>query len=58
LNRRAQVWRDVVRGNLLITGIGLHNVEQIMAVTLLIVVFAAAVSSLLLHIDHRLDRRA
>jgi len=45
-------------GYLLMTGIGLHNVEQIMAVTLLIVVFAAAVSSLLLSIDHRLHRRA
>jgi len=44
-------------GYLLMTGIGLHNVEQIMAVTRLIVVFAAAVSSLLLHIDHRLHRR-
>ena len=28
-----------------------------MSVTLLIVVFAAAVSTLLLHIDHRLHRR-
>ena len=44
-------------GYLLMTGIGLHNVEQILAVTLLIVVFAAAVSVLLLHIDHRLHRR-
>jgi NitT/TauT family transport system permease protein len=40
------------------TGIGLHNVEQIMAVTVLIVVFAAAVSYLLLNIDHRLHRQA
>jgi NitT/TauT family transport system substrate-binding protein len=47
-----------IKGYLLMTGIGLHNVEQIMAVTLLIVVFAAAVSSLLLCIDHRLHRRA
>ena len=45
-------------GYLLMTGIGLHNVEQVMAVTLLIVVFAAAVSVLLLHVDHRLHRRA
>jgi NitT/TauT family transport system permease protein len=45
-------------GYLLMTGIGLHNVEEVMAVTLLIVVFAAAVSVLLLHIDHRLHRRA
>jgi NitT/TauT family transport system permease protein len=44
-------------GYLLMTGIGLHNVEQVLAVTLLIVVFAAAVSVLLLHIDHRLHRR-
>ena len=45
-------------GYLLMTGIGLHNVEQIMAVTVLIVVFAAAVSYLLLNIDHRLHRQA
>ncbi|HZI84693.1 MAG TPA: ABC transporter permease subunit [Casimicrobiaceae bacterium] len=41
-------------GYLLMTGIGLHNVEQVLSVTLLIVVFAAAVSVLLLQIDHRL----
>jgi len=39
-------------------GIGLHNVELIMSVTLIIVVFAAAVSVILLHIDHRLHRRS
>ena len=44
-------------GFLLMNGIGLHNVEQIMAVTLIIVVFAGAVSSLLLYLDHRLHRR-
>ncbi len=44
-------------GYLLMTGIGLHNVPQIMAITLMIVVFAAGVSTLLLHIDHRLHRR-
>ncbi len=44
-------------GYLLMTGIGLHNVEQIMSVTLLIVVFAAAVSVVLLQIDLRLHRR-
>ena len=44
-------------GYLLMNGIGLHNVELIMAVTLIIVIFAAGVSSLLLHIDHRLHRR-
>jgi NitT/TauT family transport system permease protein len=45
-------------GYLLMTGIGLHNVDRIMAITLMIVVFAAAVSTLLLHIDRRLHRRA
>jgi len=45
-------------GYLLMNGIGLHNVELIMSVTLIIVVFAAAVSSFLLHIDRRLHRRA
>ena len=44
-------------GYLLMNGIGLHNVELIMSVTFLIVVFAAAVSALLLHIDKRLHRR-
>jgi len=45
-------------GYLLMNGIGLHNVELIMSVTLVIVVFAFAVSSLLLSIDRRLHRRA
>ena len=45
-------------GYLLMTGIGLHNVEQVMAVTLLIVVFAAVVSELLLAVDRRLHRGA
>ncbi|MEO5699360.1 MAG: ABC transporter permease subunit [Casimicrobiaceae bacterium] len=44
-------------GYLLMTGIGLHNIRQVMAVTLLIVVFAAAVSVVLLQIDRRLHRR-
>jgi NitT/TauT family transport system permease protein len=44
-------------GFLLMNGIGLHNVEQIMAITLLIVTFAAIVSSAMLHVDHRLHRR-
>jgi NitT/TauT family transport system permease protein len=44
-------------GYLLMNGIGLHNVELVMSVTLIIVVFAAAISTLLLHIDHRLHRR-
>jgi len=45
-------------GYLLMTGIGLHNVELVMSVTLLIVVFAAAVSTLLLQLDRRLHRHA
>jgi len=44
-------------GYLLMNGIGLHNVDLIMAVTLIIVVFAASVSTLLLYVDHRLHRR-
>jgi NitT/TauT family transport system permease protein len=44
-------------GYLLMNGIGLHNVELIMAVTLVIIVFAASVSTLLLYFDHRLHRR-
>ena len=44
-------------GYLLMNGIGLHNVELIMAVTFIIIVFAASVSSLLLYIDHRLHRQ-
>lgn len=44
-------------GYLLMTAIGLQNVQSIMAVTLLIVLFAASVSTLLIVIDHRLHRR-
>jgi NitT/TauT family transport system permease protein len=44
-------------GYLLMNAIGLHNVDIIMAVTFLLIVFAAIVSSILLHIDHRLHRR-
>jgi NitT/TauT family transport system permease protein len=44
-------------GYLLMNGIGLHNIEFVMSVTLLIVVFAASVSTLLLHIDRRLHRQ-
>jgi NitT/TauT family transport system permease protein len=44
-------------GYLLMTAIGLQNVQLIMAVTLLIVLFAASVSTLLIAIDHRLHRR-
>jgi NitT/TauT family transport system permease protein len=45
-------------GYLLMTAIGLHNIEQIMSVTLMIVVFAAAVSVALLQVDRRLHQRA
>lgn len=45
-------------GYLLMTAIGLQNIKVIMAVTLLIVLFAASVSTLLITIDHRLHRRA
>jgi NitT/TauT family transport system permease protein len=44
-------------GYLLMNGIGLHNIELVMSVTFLIVVFAAAVSTLLLYIDRRLHRQ-
>ena len=43
-------------GYLLMTAIGLHNVDLIMAVTLLLVLFAASVSTVLLAIDRRLHR--
>ena len=43
-------------GYLLMTAIGLHNVDLIMAVTLLLITFAATVSSVLLAIDRRLHR--
>jgi NitT/TauT family transport system permease protein len=44
-------------GYLLMTAIGLHNVDQIMAVTFLLVVFAAAVSTVLLTVDRWLHHR-
>ena len=44
-------------GHLLIQAIGLHNIDLIMAVTLLLVVFAASVNTVMLVIDHRLHRR-
>ena len=44
-------------GYLLMTAIGLQNIQLIMAVTLLIVLFAASVSTLLIVVDHRLHRR-
>jgi NitT/TauT family transport system permease protein len=43
-------------GFLLMTAIGLQNVRVIMAVTLLLVLFAAGVSTILLIIDRRLHR--
>ena len=43
-------------GYLLMTAIGLHNVDLIMAVTLLLILFAATVSTVLLAIDRRLHR--
>lgn len=45
-------------GYMLKTAIGLHNVDQIMGVTFLLVVFAAIVSGVLLGIDRRLHARA
>jgi NitT/TauT family transport system permease protein len=45
-------------GYLLMTAIGLQNVRVIMAVTLLLVLFAAAVSTLLVVVDRRLHSRA
>ena len=44
-------------GYLLMTAIGLHNLAQVMSVTVLIVVFAATVSTLLLWLDRRLHHR-
>lgn len=44
-------------GHMLMNAIGLHNVDVIMAVTFMLIVFAAVVSSILLRIDHALHRR-
>jgi NitT/TauT family transport system permease protein len=44
-------------GYMLMNAIGLHNVDVIMAVTFLLIVFAAAVSAILLKIDHALHAR-
>ncbi len=44
-------------GYLLMTGMGLHNIALVMSVTLMIVVFAGAASTLLLQVDHRLHRQ-
>lgn len=45
-------------GFLLMNAIGLHNVDLIMSITLLLVVFAATISTILLHIDRRLHRQS
>jgi NitT/TauT family transport system permease protein len=45
-------------GYLLMTAIGLHKMDVIMAVTLLLVVFAATVNAALLLVDSRLHRQA
>lgn len=44
-------------GYLLMNAIGLHNVDVIMAITLMLIVFAAGMSAILLAIDRRLHRR-
>jgi NitT/TauT family transport system permease protein len=44
-------------GYMLMNAIGLHNVDVIMAITLLLIVFAAVVSSILLMVDRRLHKR-
>jgi NitT/TauT family transport system permease protein len=44
-------------GYLLMNAIGLHNVDIIMAITLMLIIFAAGMSSILLMIDRRLHRR-
>lgn len=44
-------------GNLLMRAIGLHNVDMIMAIALIVVIVAAIGSSILLAIDRRLHKR-
>ena len=44
-------------GFLLMNAIGLHNVDLIMALTFILVAFAATVSSILLFLDRRLHSR-
>jgi NitT/TauT family transport system permease protein len=44
-------------GFLMMNAIGLHNIDLIMALTLLIVIFSATVSSVLLYFDRRLRDR-
>jgi NitT/TauT family transport system permease protein len=45
-------------GHLLMNAIGLHNVDLIMSITFILIVFAAVVSSALLIVDRRLHRQA
>jgi NitT/TauT family transport system permease protein len=45
-------------GFLLMNAIGLHNIDLIMALTLLLIVFAATVSSILLFYDRKLHDRS
>ena len=45
-------------GHMLMNAIGLHNVDLIMSITFILIVFAAVVSSALLVIDRRLHRQA
>ncbi len=45
-------------GYMLMSAIGLHNVDVIMSITFILIVFAALVSSVLLAIDRRLHHRA
>jgi NitT/TauT family transport system permease protein len=42
----------------LLNAIGLHNVDLIMPLTLILVTFAATVGSILLFFDHKLHSRA
>src|SRR5688500_2095723 len=44
-------------GHLLMQAMSLHNIERILALTLLLVVFAAGVNALLIALDRRLHRR-
>ena len=45
-------------GHLLMQAMSLHNIERILALTLLLVVFAAAINAMLLALDRRLHARA
>ncbi len=44
-------------GHMLMNAIGLHNIDLIMSITFILIVFAAVVSSALLVVDRRLHRR-